>query len=61
MYDALGIFQGNGEWYESAWRYDKTIDDEIKEKWELFVIAELENIDPSDYWEWDDEEEGEKK
>lgn len=52
LYEALGIWEGNGEWYESAWRYDRTIDPAIAAKWEEFVTSELSRISVEDYWEW---------
>ena len=55
MYEKLGIVSGNGEWYESAWRFDNMIDDDKKNRWEEFVVAELGKIDPADFWEWDEE------
>jgi len=59
VYGELGIWEGCGEWYQSAWEFDDSISLKLREKWRLFLDATLEKIELEDYWEWDDEDDDE--
>jgi hypothetical protein len=56
LYEALGITSGNGEWYESAYCYDKSIDPKIVEAWVEFRDSELDKINPEDFLVDEDEQ-----
>lgn len=56
IYEALGIVQGNGEWYVSAYPYDDTIPVRDGVRWNEFVCAVLQQVDPADFWEYNDDE-----
>lgn len=54
IYEALGIVQGNGEWYVSAYQYDDSVSVNDSDRWNEFVSAVLSHVDASDFWIWDE-------
>jgi len=56
IYKALGIVEGNGEWYISAYHYDHSLSRKTITAWDTLVCEILSRVEPSDFWVWIDEE-----